>query len=103
MISTDALQVGFLSSLTIVNDTTSLIKTIVIQNNFKLKRPFLKTNFFKKNYRLEKRSFRFRFFVVVFITKRSLFQKMKNELRRQILTFKTRKVLYTIYRGLRKI
>ena len=63
----DALQVGFHSSLTIVNETTSLYKqsfwkTIV-----------LKTTIFKKQ-TLKKRSFRFRFFVVVFITKRSFFK-----------------------------
>ena len=33
MISTDALQVGFLSSLTTVNDTTIFIKTIVLKND----------------------------------------------------------------------
>ena len=52
MLSKDALQVGFLSSLTIVNETSIFMKMI-----------FLKTTIFKL--------WIFRFFVVVFITKRS--------------------------------
>jgi hypothetical protein len=60
MISTDALQVGFLSSLTIVNETNNFIKN---------------DRFEKLSFLLN--SFRFRFFVVVFIMKRSFFWKMK--------------------------
>jgi len=76
MISTDALQVGFHSSLTIVNEGSSL--TIVNETTSLYKQSFwktivLKTTIFKKQ-TLKKRSFRFRFFVVVFITKRSFFK-----------------------------
>ena len=60
MISTDAHQVGFFSSLTIVNETTNFIKTIVLKMTIFKKTIFKKTN-------LKKRSFRFRFFVVVFL------------------------------------
>ena len=43
MISTDALQFGFLSSLTIVNETTIFIKTIVLKTTIFKKRTFNKT------------------------------------------------------------
>ena len=45
MICTDALHVGFLSSLTIFNETTRFIKTIVLKNAIFKKRTF------KKKYR----------------------------------------------------
>ena len=87
MISTDAFQVGFLSSLTIVNEglsltivnkTTSFIKTIILKNdrfkNDHLKKTFKKRSFLKT---------RFRFFVVVFITKLSFFKKKMKTLTSQ--------------------
>ena len=91
MISTDALQVGFLSpslfvnnrkrrvvvseglSLTIVNEITNFIKTVVFENDHFLKRFPLKTIFYKND------CFVFRFFVVVFITKQLFFLKIEND------------------------
>ena len=49
MISTDALQVGFLSTLTIVNETTSFIKTIVLKATIFIKRTFKTTIVFKND------------------------------------------------------
>ena len=55
MVSTDALQVGFLSSLTIVNEGSSL--TIVNETTNFIKTIVLKTTIFKKTNILKKRSF----------------------------------------------
>ena len=69
MISTDALHVVFLSSLMIVNEGSSL--TIVNETAI-----FIKTTIFL-NELFERRSFRFRFFIIVFKPKRSLLKKLK--------------------------
>ena len=63
MISTDALQVGFLSSLTIVNEGVVVNEgsSLTIVNKTIKKRSLWKT-FILKNVIFKKRSFRFRFF-----------------------------------------
>ena len=55
------------SSITIVNKTMNFIKTIGLKNN----------HFWKTNDHFLKRLFRIQFFVVVIITKRPFFWKMK--------------------------
>ena len=80
MIFTDAFQVGFLSSLTIINEGSSITivhewSLLTIINNGSSSTIVNETTSFIKNDRFEKRKFRFRFFGVFFITKRSFFKK----------------------------